>query len=537
MTTVRPTGRRAAVGLAVALVVVGASLAYGLYGPPNLARSGAASTPAAADAGRPETDLSLEETAQAGVVGSGQVRSGGFWAVKGSSLLVSTDGGQTWRGHSIPRPGLNALVGVPVFVLDADHAWSITDARTIYRTVDGGATWTAAALPGNCGINIGLSFVDERVGYSICLDGTARATVMRTDDGGATWVVAATNAATASGPIGSVMEATDERTLWAASNDFDNGTQALLAVSRDGGATWTDAGLPGVQAANVRAEDEGKAGWSAGLPAFVTPEDCLVGVGDRSNLSAGRRFFATEDVGRTWTALRTSGPNGAPTSVLTMDAWVSYEQSPPQILHTSDGGAHWTAVAAAGLPDPAYVYGFEFGDENHGTVEVISNAYDSGDLVLLETADGGATWTAPDLTSAAAAVAPSPPAGGDEAAVRVTVATYEGARLAGDQTAEDALLSPDSQIVPVDAPDATPSPSPTSFQIVGVARSGLQVDPTSGFENLAVLEEADYSRFYVVTVHEAFDRGPSADTRLLVAPLLGAGWRIWTPSSLPVSAK
>ncbi len=456
--------------------------------------------------------------------------------MKGSALLVSTDDGQTWRAHSIPRANMNTLVGDALFMLDADHAWSITDAHTIYRTSDGGASWAAATLPDDCGIQFGLSFVDPYVGYVICLDDYARATVMRTGDGGATWTLITANATTDSGPIGSVMEATDEQTLWAASNDFDNGTQALLAVSRDGGATWTDAKLPGVPAANVRAEDDGKPGWSASLPTFVTPEEGLVGVGDRSVGSSGGQFFATGDGGRTWKEdPEASGQDRSPAAVLTMSSWVSYDDSPPRILHTSDGGADWTAVAAGGLPDPAYFYGFAFSDELHGMAEVISSAADSGGLVLLVTSDGGATWTAPDLTAAAAGLVPV--SGDEEAAVRATVESYEQASLAGNVAAENAVLSPLSQIVPVDAPDATPAPVPAGFEIASVARTGLDLDPAAGYENVDVLEEADYSRAFAVAVRVTFLGGSTTDEKLLVAPLLGAGWRIWTPSDLTVSSK
>jgi photosystem II stability/assembly factor-like uncharacterized protein len=525
---VRAGGARPLVALLVVVVVAGASLTFGLYGPLHLARSGPAGTPTVEGTDQGENSLSPEQIAQASVVTSGQIRSGGFWAMKGSALLVSTDYGQTWRAHSIPRANMNTLVGNAVFVLDADHAWAITDIHTIYRSSDGGASWAAANLPDNCGIQIGLSFVDATVGYVICLDDYARATVMRTGDGGATWTVITTNATTDSGPIGSVMEATDEQTLWAASNDFDNGTQALLAVSRNGGATWTDAKLPGVPAANVRAEDAGKPGWSASLPTFVTPEDGLVGVVDRSIGSSGGRFFGTDDGGRTWKEEpQASGQNRSPAAVLTMDSWVAYDDSPPQILHTSDGGAHWTAVAAGGLPDPAYFYGFAFSDELYGMAKVGS--------VLLVTSDGGATWTAPDLAAAAAGLVPA--TGDDEAAVRATVEAYEQARLAGNVAAENAVLSPLSQIVPVDTPDATPAPVPAGFEIVSVARTGLNLDPAAGYENVDVLGEADYSRAFAVTVRVTFDRGSTTDEKLLVAPLLGAGWRIWTPSDLTVSPK
>jgi len=62
----------------------------------------------------------------------------------------------------------------------------------------------------------------------ICLDG------LRPGHGDAqrqwrvTWTVITANATTDSGPIGSVMEATDEQTLWAASNDFDNARRLSL---------------------------------------------------------------------------------------------------------------------------------------------------------------------------------------------------------------------------------------------------------------------------------------------------------------------
>ena len=187
------------------------------------------------------------------------------------------------------------------------------------------------------------------------------------------------------------------------------------------------------------------------------------------------------------------------------------------------------------MPDPAHFYGFAFNDELHGTAEVVSSAADSGELVLLVTSDGGATWTAPDLTAAAAGLVPV--SGDEEAAVRATVAAYEQARLAGNVAAENAVLSPLSQIVPVDTPDATPAPVPTGFEIASVARTGLNLDPAAGYENVDVLEEADYSRVFAVTVRVTFVGGSTTEEKLLVAPLLGAGWRVWTPSDLTVSSK
>jgi len=62
------------------------------------------------------------------------------------------------------RAAQNTLVGPALFMLDADHAWSITDAHTIYRTSDGGASWAPRLCPTTCGIQFGMSFVDAQVG-------------------------------------------------------------------------------------------------------------------------------------------------------------------------------------------------------------------------------------------------------------------------------------------------------------------------------------------------------------------------------------
>jgi len=501
--------RLAALGLGL---VLGGSLLFGLYGPPNLARLASAHSPAVSPTDRPTTSLSLEVTARAGVEMVGEVKSGGIWAVKGSALLISTDAGQTWRGRSIPRAHINHFVGDTVFVFDPDHAWTITDARTIYRTADGGATWEGATLPDNCSTFFGLGFLDVHVGYVNCLYGAA-ATVMRTADGGATWTVVTTSASTSSGPIGSNLMVVDRQTLWAGANDWDNGTQALLAVSRDGGATWSDAALPGINPV-----DQHPNGPGASLPDFPTALDGYVWAVDRSPNSA--RMYRTRDGGLTWKE-ESRPPDQAriPASVLSLDSWVAYEGSPPQILHSSDAGAHWSAVAAGGMPDPAPAYFFEFSDERHGAAKI--------GQVLLVTADGGRSWTAPDLT--AAAPAPPPGAGGDEAAVRAVVNAYEQARLDGNQAVQNGLLSPDCQL-PEYQTDASPPPTPTVFQIAGMVRSGLQLDPSFGSAYI----DADYSRIYTVTVREKLRGGSTTETKLLVAPLLGSGWKIWTaPDVVP----
>ena len=496
-----------------AIAILAADLLGGCAGGPN--SSGV--TPA------PTTSLSLEETARAGVETLGLVRDGGLWVVKGSALLISTDGGGTWRGASIPLPKLNIMVTRP-FVLDADHAWSVTDNQTIQRTTDGGGTWTSAALPGGCQMHFSASFVDAGRGYVACLGKGAAATVMRTDDGGATWAVVAAGAATSSGSIGSNITASDRDTLWATSNDFDNGpTQALLAVSRDGGVTWTDARLPGLAPGTQPPN-----GPMVAMPSFFTPTGGLL-VGGRGT---GSSVFMTSDGGRSWVA-RGSVPAG-PAAYVGSGSLVALDSQTGVVLHTSDAGAHWTSTPATGLPNPANLFGLVFADDRHGAAIVESTAYNAGYGALILTSDGGATWAVPDLVPPGPV--PSAAPAGDEATVRDVVAAWSRAMVSGDEVMLTGLLSPLSLL---DRAQPDPSPRPVlGIAITDAAPAGLTIDEAMGFAALDAVESTAWERAWRVTARLTYAGGFTTDEQLIVAPLLGSGWRIWTPDPAPaVSGK
>jgi len=161
----------------------GATIVFGMYGPLGLARSGPALAPATAATSRPTTSLTVEQTARASVVATGQIRSGGLWAIKGSALLVSTDYGQTWRAHSIPERSEHARRPA-LFMLDADHAWSITgrphDLPHERRRSKLGRRDSARQLRHP----IRDEFRGRAGRVCDCLDDYARATVMRSGNGG-----------------------------------------------------------------------------------------------------------------------------------------------------------------------------------------------------------------------------------------------------------------------------------------------------------------------------------------------------------------
>ena len=95
-----------------------------------------------------------------------------------ASLLYSTsDGGQTWQIHRYP--------GGMLQFLDPQVGWSLGE--VVYQTLDGGATWTEM---GGVPWQGHFSFIDQSRGWAIgrsdTSDGRAY-TLYRTDDGGRSW--------------------------------------------------------------------------------------------------------------------------------------------------------------------------------------------------------------------------------------------------------------------------------------------------------------------------------------------------------------
>jgi photosystem II stability/assembly factor-like uncharacterized protein len=132
-------------------------------------------------------------------------------------LNISYDGGLTWTGISPQGAG---FIGNIDF-LTPELGWAA--GNEIYKTTDGGTSWTQQASPPNHMINI--SMFDERHGWAVGAWGE----VLHTDDGGDTWVPQ---------DLG-----TDEH-LWGVSavSPTECWVAALVGIvfhTTDSGATWT----------------------------------------------------------------------------------------------------------------------------------------------------------------------------------------------------------------------------------------------------------------------------------------------------------
>lgn len=111
------------------------------------------------------------------------------WAVNSDgNILKTSDGGNSWSvQHSAPGAYLRC-----VGFANSSVGWvgTLSSARRLFRTVDGGVTWTRVSpLPAGAPVAIcGLSVVNDRIVYC---SGTNRPSdfprMMKTLDGGATW--------------------------------------------------------------------------------------------------------------------------------------------------------------------------------------------------------------------------------------------------------------------------------------------------------------------------------------------------------------
>lgn len=172
-------------------------------------------------------------------------------------VLVTRDGGATWQAQQLPLTTAHAscpcyFQNAPQF-FDGLHGILVLygSPGALYVTSDGGATWTAHALPGE--EQMAVDFVDPGYGWAIA--GSSSQLTKRepptpptlpsgplplyqTDDGGATWNLLQTDLMLESqdGRIGSLYFV-DQKDGFALRVGSTGPTQFLKTT--DGGRTWT----------------------------------------------------------------------------------------------------------------------------------------------------------------------------------------------------------------------------------------------------------------------------------------------------------
>jgi photosystem II stability/assembly factor-like uncharacterized protein len=223
-------------------------------------------------------------------------------------------------------------------------AWASGANGTIVRTTDGGATWTALAVPGAAKLDFrDVDAIDDKTAYVLSIGTGELSRIYKTTDAGATWTEQFVN----QDPKGffDAMAFWDAKRGVAVGDSIDG--QFVILTTSDGGRTW------------------------ARVPATALPP-ALPNEG----------FFAASG-----TNVTVLPPN---------HVWLGTgAASEARVLHSSDGGRTWTLAKTSLAAGPsAGIFSIAFADPTHGIV--VGGDYKTegvaGDNAAL-TSDGGKTWT------------------------------------------------------------------------------------------------------------------------------------------------
>jgi photosystem II stability/assembly factor-like uncharacterized protein len=208
------------------------------------------------------------------------------------------DGGTHWTNDTIPGAGALDLRAIAATSSTTAHAISIADSSRVYRTTDGGRTWSVRWSATRKGTFLdAIRFWDERNGIAMSDPVDGKLLVIVTTDGGDSWhelpperlppALAGEGGFAASGTCLTVYGGSD---VWIATG---GATSARVYHSADRGATWTVHDTP------LRAGAPPAGVFSV---AFRDSRNGVIAGGDYEKPDLrGRNFATTSDGGASWT--------------------------------------------------------------------------------------------------------------------------------------------------------------------------------------------------------------------------------------------
>ena len=270
--------------------------------------------------------------------------------------------------------------------------------------MDGGWRWRVSGPlngclvtgPGIASGSPGMSFVDRNDGWILTTGGAAAGSavysVYRTRNGGATWSRVAYNTLQPNQPSRGNVPGCDclggisfrnRRTGWMTGSPSSMETELIFERTSDGGVTWRPQALPllgGFRQFDVSTASPSFFGATGILPVGFVRPDAFV-------------LYDSADGGATWhAATPIRGQPGSPfasADAFALDpahVWAWIDRT---LYQTSDGGRHWRRLArrltVRGVPELQFLtpeVGYLLNEDPGGR----------GSPYLLETTDGGRTW-------------------------------------------------------------------------------------------------------------------------------------------------
>jgi len=223
------------------------------------------------------------------------------WASgSGGTVIRTTDGGKTWT--TVPVAGAESLDFRDIEAFGAATAYVLAigpgDRSRIYKTTDGGKSWALQFTnPDPKAFYDAIAFWDVNNGIAVGDPVDGRFTIVRTSDGGASWLKVdpagmppALEGDGAFAASGTILVTSGRSDAWFGSG---GGVRARVFHTRDRGATWTVAETPiaaGTASAGVFS-----------IAFFSQAKGMAVGGDYRKEREPGDNIALTSDGGATWT--------------------------------------------------------------------------------------------------------------------------------------------------------------------------------------------------------------------------------------------